>query len=604
MQNQNATPPRWNVANIYPSLESAELRTSITQIEKLTQALETFINSHVVSADSSIIAIATFINGFIAKSNELLTLYNTVGAYIRTFITTDSYNVVAKKLMSQVEMLGLPLRQCDVRFRGILKQTAQHLPAVIAEGGEAQAHAFYLLETAQNSQYMMSDAEEALASELGLCGAMAWNKLQGTVTSQLSVQFERNGKIETLSMPALINLSHDPNPEVRRRAYEAEHAAWETVKETLGACINGVKGSSITLNRKRKRPDHLHEALEQARIDRPTLDAMIGAMQDSFPAFRRYFRAKANFLGHTQGLPWWDVFAPIGKNDRHYTWDECKTMIGTQFAQFSPRLAQLTQRAFNENWIDAEQRTGKRGGAFCMGIKGVKESRILCNFDGSLDQISTVAHELGHAFHNECLNAKSPLQSITPMTLAETASIFCETIVTEAALAQAQNKDEQIAILETDLIGKAQVIVDITSRYIFENELFERRAKSEVTADELCDMMLRAQSATYGDGLDERYRHKFMWTWKPHYYYPSLSFYNFPYAFGLLFATGLYAIYQARGESFVAEYEQLLANTGEGNAADLAARFHIDIRSKAFWQNSLEVIVQRINRYVTLIGTE
>ena len=184
------------------------------------------------------------------------------------------------------------------------------------------------------------------------------------------------------------------------------------------------------------------------------------------------------------------------------------------------------------------------------------------------------------------------------MTLAETASIFCETIVTEAALREARSRDEVFAILETDLIGKTQVIVDITSRFLFEQEVFARRAKAELSAEDLCDMMVRAQKATYGDGLDARYLHPYMWTWKPHYYYPGLSFYNFPYAFGLLFGIGLYAIYQQRGAAFVPEYEALLASTGDANAADLAARFGINIRDKAFWQASLNVIGERVAKYL------
>ena len=234
-----------------------------------------------------------------------------------------------------------------------------------------------------------------------------------------------------------------------------------------------------------------------------------------------------------------------------------------------------------------------------MDVPGVGESRILSNFDGSLDQVSTLAHELGHGFHNDCMvkAGKTELQKNTPMTLAETASIMCETIVSSAALEQAKTEAEQLAILETQLIGDSQVIVDIYSRYLFEKEVFERREKSELNADELCEIMEKAQKDTYGDGLDEKYLQKWMWTWKPHYYFAGLSFYNYPYAFGLLFGTGLYAIYQKRGAAFVKDYMNLLSSTGEANAADLAARFGIDIRKKAFWQDSLKIIEQRVERY-------
>jgi oligoendopeptidase F len=222
----------------------------------------------------------------------------------------------------------------------------------------------------------------------------------------------------------------------------------------------------------------------------------------------------------------------LGRAEQRYSWAETQTFVVENFATFSEDLAELATRAFEQHWIDAEQRTGKRGGAFCMGVPLVKESRILINFDGSLDQISTVAHELGHAFHNECAfqAGKTMLQTQTPMTLAETASIMCETIVTQAVLARARDPQEELAILENMLTGEAQVIVDIYSRYLFEQEVFVRRAQSELTADELCDIMRRAQEATYGEGLDDRYLQPYMWTWKPHYYSAQLSFYNFPYA--------------------------------------------------------------------------
>jgi len=365
--------------------------------------------------------------------------------------------------------------------------------------------------------------------------------------------------------------------------------------------MNGVKGEVITLNKRRGREDALHSALDAARIDRKTLEAMLEAMQDSFPMFRKYFHHKAKLVGKDK-LAWWDLFAPVGSAGKTITYKEARDFILKNFANFSPELAAFAKRAFDNNWIDAEMRDGKRPGGYCTEIQQKEESRIFVNFDGSQDQIATIAHELGHAFHNECAFQfdKTYLQQDTPMTLAETASTFCETIVTEALLAQTSDPQEELAILEGQLNGASQVIVDIYSRFLFEKEVFERREKSELSSDDLCDIMERAQKASYGDGLDERYLQKFMWTWKSHYYSVGLSFYNFPYAFGLLFGTGLYAIFQERGEAFVQDYKQLLASTGEATAADLADRFGIDIRTKKFWADSLAIIGKRVDRYCEL----
>jgi pepF/M3 family oligoendopeptidase len=299
-------------------------------------------------------------------------------------------------------------------------------------------------------------------------------------------------------------------------------------------------------------------------------------------------------------MAWWDLYAPVGKSEKRYTYSEARNFVLANFATFSARLVSFTQRAFEHNWIDAEPRDGKRGGAFCMGVPAVDESRILCNFDGSLGQVSTLAHELGHAYHNECQVGKASLQRRTPMTLAETASIFNETIIVDALLAETTDVDEELSILEEFLGSAAQVIVDIYSRYLFEKEVFERRAGAELSADDFCEIMVRAQKETYGKGLDPDTLHPYMWAWKPHYYRSDLSFYNFPYAFGLLFGLGLYAVYQERGDDFVPEYDELLRSTGEGTAADLAARFGLDIRQRAFWEDSLKVIEQRIERFEAL----
>jgi oligoendopeptidase F len=597
------TIPRWDLSNVFVSLEAPEFAAAIEQVKNQIGELEQFFVTRLSQTDATTppADLAAVLGASVDRFNALAEHSGTIRAYIYSFVATDSRNDLARKKLSEYEQVGVRLQKLGTQFQAWVGKIAPALDAALPLNPVAQAHTFNLKETAEQAKYLMSAVEESLAADLGLSGASAWNKLQGTVTSQLSVDFELEGEVKKLPMPALINLHSHPDEAVRRRAYEAELKAWESVREPLTACMNGVKGSAITLNQKRGRTDALHSAVDTARIDRTTLDAMLGAMQDSFPMFRQYFQAKAKRFGKEK-LAWWDVFAPSGSSSKTYSFDEARDFIVANFAKFSPELAAFAQRAFDQRWIDAEQRSGKRGGAFCMGVPGVKESRVLCNFDGTLDQVSTIAHELGHAFHNECAYqaGKTDLQQDTPMTLAETASIMCETIVMEAVLAQTDDPQEQLAILETRLIGDAQVIVDIYSRYLFEREVFERRAQSELSADDLCDIMERAQKATYGDGLDEQFLHKYMWTWKPHYYYPSLSFYNFPYAFGLLFGTGLYAIYQQRGAAFVADYKNLLASTGEASAADLAVRFGIDIRSKKFWQDSLAIIGKNIERYCQL----
>ncbi len=599
----NDQPTRWDLSNIFPGLESEEFKKAFsdtsTVIDELESCFQTKLDPLTPETDSQILnkALSEYINSL----NETITHVGKVANYIYSFISTDSYNKLATRLMSEFEQLGVRLDNQDVIFKNWLSKISTKTDKVISLGGTVGDHEFALKEIIHFSQFLMSQAEEELASELNLSGASGWEKLQGVITSQLSVEMEIEGELKKLPAPALINLRSHPLEEVRKKGYEEEMQAWKSVEEPLAAALNGIKGTVITLNKKRGRKDAVESAIDMARIDRETLEAMLSAMQDSFPMFRRYFQAKAKRFGQEK-LSWWNLFAPVGQSDTKFSFLEAREFILDHFTKFSPDLADFAARAFDNNWIDAEQREGKMGGAFCMDIPGTGESRILSNFDGSLDQVSTLAHEIGHGFHNDCMEkaGRTQLQQRTPMTMAETASIMCETIISNASLKQAKSKEEELAILEGMLNGDSQVIVDIYSRYLFEKEVFERRVKSDLSAEEFCDIMERAQKATYGDGLDENYLHKYMWAWKPHYYSAQLSFYNFPYAFGLMFGTGLYAIYQQRGDSFIPEYKDLLSSTGLGSAAELANRFGINIRDKSFWEGSLKVVEQRVNRYVEI----
>ena len=594
---------RWDLTNVYPSLESKEFKNAIKKYKTLLDEMEVFFKK-ASKADSKTDPkkLGKLLGESVDRFNALFELSGTINPYIYSFISTDSRNKTAMRILSEFEQMSVQASVLNTKFQawvGTLGKPA--IKKAAKTNPSAKAHEFALNEAAEQSKYLMSEAEEILAAELTLSGGNAFGKLQGTVTSQLSVDFELDGKVQKMPMPALINLRSHPDEPTRRRGYEAENIAWEGVKETLAACMNGVKGETLTLDKKRGREDAVHSSLDFARIDRATLDAMLGAMKDSFPMFRKYFKHKAKLIGKEK-LAWWDIMAPMGKTDKVYSFDEARDFIVENFNKFSPELGAFAKRAFDNNWIDAEQRDGKRGGAFCMGVSAVKESRILANFDGSFDQVSTLAHEIGHAFHNECAYQadKTELQQATPMTLAETASIMCETIATEAALEKTSDPQEVLAILEAQMNNASQVVVDIYSRYLFEKEVFERRAKSELSADELNQIMENAQKATFGDGLDEKYLQKFMWTWKPHYYRTDTSFYNYPYAFGLLFATGLYAVYQKRGADFVPAYKELLASTGQVPAAELADKFGINIRTKKFWADSLAIIGKRVDRFCQL----
>jgi oligoendopeptidase F len=600
--------PHWDLETIYPGLESEPYLAAMQDLRQQIDDLESFMKDQGIAGSGRIPdsaqEIAGKIEGVLNRINRLLALQATLDAYITGFVTTDSFNTLAARRMSELELISVRFKQLEVLFRGWLGAVSAaepELDQVIQSHMTLESHAYALQETISESRYLMSEAEEELAAQLSLSGASAWGRLQGTVTSQIALPFERNGEMVELPITAIMNIRrYDRDESVRRRAFEAEIDAWESMREPLAACMNGIKGTVNTLNARRGREDSLHQSIVQARLDRKTLETMLGVMKESFPMFRRYFKAKAKHIGK-EALAWWDVFAPVGEEGKTFGYLEARDYILDIFKGFNANLFEFTQRAFDSGWIDAEPRKGKRGGAFCMEVPLLEESRILCNFDGSLDQLLTIAHELGHAFHNECQKGLTMIQRSTPMTLAETASIFNETLVTEAALRDAESAQEELAILETFLIGASQVIVDIYSRYLFEHEVFERRREAELSPDDFCEIMLRAQRETYGEGLDPAHQHAYMWAWKPHYYSESLSYYNYPYAFGQLFGLGLYAIYLERGAEFFDQYQQLLRETGMGTAAELAGRFGIRLDQPGFWHNSMQVIEKRIDRYEELM---
>jgi pepF/M3 family oligoendopeptidase len=594
--------PKWDMSNVYSAIDGDDFKKDFDKVEKYLAEIEAVIEKNKVgrleAPPTDIKETAKIIDELIDLFNKVIYIYSTLEAFVYAFVTTNSYDQPPARKLSELEQVQVRMQKQFVRFQAWAGSLGDSFEKILVYAPMAAEHKVGLLEYIEQSKYLMDTKLEDLAAELQLSGSGVMWKLQGTVTSQLKAPVERDGKIEELPMTVIRNLAMDPDGDIRKKAYDAELKAWASIKESVAFSLNGVKGGAVTLAKWRKRDDVLHSALDGNRIDRKTLETLMESMKESFPVFRKYLKSKAKKLGKDK-LPWWDLFAPVGSVDMKYTYKEARDYIVEQFGKFSPDLADFAKNAFDNNWIDPEPRDGKRGGAFCMGVPGVEESRILANFDGSFEQLTTLAHELGHGYHNYCQKGLPMLRRGAPMTIAETASIFCETIVFNAALDQAP-PEQQLPILESQLTGACQVIVDIYSRFLFESEVIKRREKMELSADEMCAIMIDAQKETYGDGLDQDNLHPYMWLLKPHYYFNGADFYNYPYAFGLLFGLGMYAIYLKEGESFIPRYKDLLRSTGEGKVADLALRFGIDIRSKDFWNASLKLYEKQVERYVSL----
>ncbi|HYH11632.1 MAG TPA: M3 family oligoendopeptidase [Thermomicrobiales bacterium] len=589
--------PHWDMTTIYPGLESPEFNAAVEEVKAKLGELEESVQNLELGAAVNDRTVATY-DSLTDRLNALYDQGNTVRAFVSGYTSVDSRNELANARESELRIQFARLSMVSTRYTAWLGSLDTE--ALIEASTVASAHAYAVRQAKIEAEHLMTQAEEDLASQMAISGGHAWGKLHDDISSQIMVEVEKEvGKPELLAMTEVRNLENDPDRGVRQRAWEAEVAAWKQWETPLAATLNGVKGQHLTLAQRRGWDEVLDEALFQNHIDRGTLDAMMGAARDAFPDLHRYFAAKAKALG-LEKLAWYDLSAPLSAEGRKWEWDDAVAFVNEQFGTFSDRLRGLSERAFDERWIDAEPRSGKTGGAFCMGVRP-GESRILSNFSPSFDGVSTLAHELGHAYHNMCEEDRTMIQAMgTPMTLAETASTFCETILRKAALNTVE-PDEQIAILEGALQDAAAITVDITSRFLFEQSVFARRAERELSADEFCQLMTDAQKQTYGDAIEESTLHPYMWAVKPHYYSMSYAFYNYPYMFGLLFGTGLYAQYERDPDGFRASYDDLLSSTGMAGAAELAGRFGIDIRSRDFWQGSLDVIREDVDRFVALV---
>jgi pepF/M3 family oligoendopeptidase len=583
------------MTTVYPGLEAPEFEEGFAKtVQDIANLAHLFDRYNITEQPFQAIepSLVQVFEKITTHYNSVQEQIRTLSAYINSFILTDSQNKIAQARNSELQSALVTVSLLTTRYTAWIGSL--NIEKLIQCSQIARDHTYALYRAKEQAEYLMAQAEESLAAELNVSDGTAWARLHGNVTSQLTLPLEIEGQSKELPMSTIRNLAYDEKREVRSLAYTVEIEGWKQVALPLAAALNSIKSEVLVTTHRRHWASPLDASLWTNSIDQQILDVMLAAARAAFPDFRRYLRAKAQAMGLAR-LAWYDLFAPIGKSNWVWEFEEATTFIIEQFGTYSSRLSDFAARAFHERWIDAEPRAGKRDGALCMWLRG-DESRVMANFKPVFAGVSTLAHELGHGYHNLNLAQRTSLQRSHPMTLAETASIFCETIIRQAALKQA-NRQEQVVILEAALQGTCQVVVDVSSRFLFEQRVFEKRKQRELSIDELNQLMLEAQQETYGDGLDERVLHPYMWAVKQHYYNTARSYYNYPYMFGQLFGSGLYVRYQQDPEAFKQGYDELLSSTGMADAATLAARFGIDLRAEEFWQRSLDIIRHDIDLF-------
>ena len=589
--------PRWSVADVHESFESRTFVDALEQVGADSTRLAALFDEHgirrcdprPVTADDGVAA-----DLVIRALNDTTRRTDLIGAYVYATVSTDSFDEKAQGLLSELEVFEAQQRPLLGRLAEWVNSLGVEALATVST--EASEHLGPLTFLANRAEHQMSEAEEGLYADLSTSGSGAWSRLHADVTSQLSADVEFTDGRRTMPMAAVRGLATNADPAVRKAAYEAELQAWPTVAVSCAAALNAVKGEANTVNRRRGWDNPLQASLFSNNVSRSTFDAMQSAVDAALPDLRRWMRAKSQLHGHADGLPWYDLFAPLPFAPPSISWSEGIGIVRGAFSSYSEPLGSLVDRALDEQWIDAGPRDGKRGGAFCMPFVDDR-SLVFLNWSGSVDSAQTTAHELGHAYHNTQLAQRTELQRRMPMALAETASIFCETLVVEEGLRHLTGRD-RLALLDVNLLGAVQTVVDIRSRVTFETEVFARRQRRTIGVSEFNEMMLNAQADAYGDGLDQSTAHPYMWAVKGHYY--GSHFYNWPYTYGFLFGLGLFTKYRDDPQRFQQSYDDVLSRAGMNTAEELAAVFGFDVTQESFWTASLDILRDHIGQYVDL----
>ena len=578
----------WNLDTIYHGFEDPAFAQDLSRLQ---QALDAFA---VFSGNLSSQAPAKALTEGISLLEDITSLTEKLATYALLRQTADTRDAAVSSRLGQI----MNMISTGAAPEAAFKDWAAKLPdlaELVRSHEELTPYRFYFEDLSASSRYLLAGMGEQILAKLQLSGSNAWSELQQYLTSTLTVSFR--GENQNLSQ--IRNLASDSDPAVRREAYEAELAAYPKIRDSVAYALNAIKLETLSECELRGYDSPLSRTLWESHMQEKTLNAMLSAMDEYLPKFWKYLKCKAKALGYPGGLPWYDLFAPMGASSTKFTPEAAGEYLVKLFRGFDDELADMIATAFEKQWIDFFPREGKSGGAFCAEVHAIGESRILTNFDGTFSSVVTLAHELGHAFHNQCILPHRPLNRQYSMPLAETASTFNECVVMAAAIREAADDGERIALIEAQLQDTTQIICDIYSRYRFEAEVFRRRGAEFLDADTLCDMMLSAQKQSYGDGLDHSCLHPYMWVCKSHSYGPI--FYTFPYAFGGLFARGLYARYEQEGKSFLPKYKKLLYTTTVASAEDTAKVAGIDLTDRKFWCDALQTVADQIDLVCELL---
>jgi oligoendopeptidase F len=521
---------------------------------------------------------------------ELTTRVSHYSSYIGCLSSADANNEAYQKASAELSFYEAEFGKIEIYIKMGLKDcTDKDLEAFI--GRESlQEIAFHLKELRLAAQNTMSKSLETLASDLGVDGFDAWGRLYDTISGKLSFEMLwPDGRKEILPIAQCRSTMQDSNRQVRKAAFEQGNKAWSSVEDVCAACLNSIAGTRLILNKKRGIEHFLDVPLQQSRINQKTLDAMLTAIQDSSDFVQRLGMAKAKALGLNK-LAWYDCEAPLNiPSIERYSWDECVNMVGAAFERSYPKLGSFFKDALQKNWVESEARDGKRPGAFCTGTLLKEESRVFMTYAGSLNDVSTLAHEIGHAFHSFNLKGLRPMLKGYPMTLAESASTFGEMLLADGILSNPNASDALKLNILTEILNHGiAFLIDIPIRFNFEKSFYEERSKGEVGVSRLKELMSDAMKKQFGSLLEENGQDQYFWASKMHFYITEVTFYNFPYSFGYLLSRGLFKMFKDEKEAFLPKYEEFLRKSGTDMAHIVARKtLGAELEQPDFWKAAI-----------------
>ncbi len=578
---------KWSLDIFYRGIDDPRLEADMQKLEQTVAKCKATVAA--LNYDDT----AASLRGMIDIKETISLLVRRLSGYFSLRRSVNSSDGEVSAYQTKIQMMMASLARENVMFEKYVGGI-EDIDSVIAKDDILSQYKFYFSEIQDAVAHNMSDDAEDVFAKMNISGGRAWGDLFSYLTSTLEVDY----KGEKTTLAAIRGLAESADADERKSAYEAEIASYRKVKDPIAFALNSIKAQVNTEAQLRGYDDALSITLANSRMQKDTLDAMLEAMREYMPKFREYLKHKAKLLGHKNGMPWYDILAPMGKADsRTFTAEEAHKYLVEHFRSFAPDLADMVDEAFKNEWIDFYSHPGKVGGAFCSNLPFLKQSRILTNFSGSFGSVVTLAHELGHAYHGMLIQDHRPLNTGYTMPVAETASNFNELIIVNDAIDKAQG-EEKIQLIESQLQDCTQIIVDIYSRFLFEDEVIRRRKSTFLFANDLEEIMLGAQKEAFGDALDPDYMHPYMWCCKSHYFSAGLSYYNFPYAFGGLFSRGLYAKYLEEGEAFLPKYRALLNATTVDTVENVASIAGIDLTKPEFWRNSLRMIADKIDLFI------